>query len=556
MTTRVVPDEELERFESARQNITENEHLNPRMATKRKCLATNDSMNTSGLTEDPLNTPIEDPVSISGSTQERGDTQELSRMLDEFPITESNERLSGNTIDQTTSEQTQDQIIEIAPDTPIQTNGVLTPSQALKELKEKMIRWSAENVSEKMTEEMIEQVSNEMAEEMAEEEDEAMESELTQDQLIAKLAKDLTDRIADRIAEEEEKDRKALEEKESEDAERANRRRNSSITSLTANGVSLALPQVTRDHTTDEENRAEDVFPLAKEMKETAILYEQSLLKTVGPKYLYTVLPRQCEVSAYKYVKEDYNPPSDEIEDERESLDDTLITITIYDPTTASKKFQEIEILGSLPISSLRDTLYCMSDFSSYGYRLNNRSDGEVLNTLEKKLSPSLIYMDHIFYADVRSPHYNWDYYNTLIDHWLTKKGVDKRVFSYKKESMENLFENTSLILDKPAVFLHQDKCEHMIVIKSVRLIGKNEYTSKEEFPRTTFSLKYQRYKCSMCTIFPATKMTEEEIVSGFSPCYYCDPCFESFHNANRQVPFKEYRGTHAVGHFKKSSRK
>lgn len=50
--------------------------------------------------------------------------------------------------------------------------------------------------------------------------------------------------------------------------------------------------------------------------------------------------------------------------------------------------------------------------------------------------------------------------------------------------------------------------------------------------------------------------MTEEEVVSGFSPCYYCDSCFESFHNANNQVPFKEYRGTHAYGPFKKSSRR
>lgn len=38
--------------------------------------------------------------------------------------------------------------------------------------------------------------------------------------------------------------------------------------------------------------------------------------------------------------------------------------------------------------------------------------------------------------------------------------------------------------------------------------------------------------------------MTEEEIHSGFSPCYWCDICFESFHNADTPVNAKEYSGT------------
>ena len=49
----------------------------------------------------------------------------------------------------------------------------------------------------------------------------------------------------------------------------------------------------------------EEENPLEKSFKETARLVEQSPLKTVKSEYLYSVLPRQAEINAYKYVKED-----------------------------------------------------------------------------------------------------------------------------------------------------------------------------------------------------------------------------------------------------------
>lgn len=40
------------------------------------------------------------------------------------------------------------------------------------------------------------------------------------------------------------------------------------------------------------------------------------------------------------------------------------------------------------------------------------------------------------------------------------------------------------------------------------------------------------------------SKVTEEYITTGFSPCYFCDNCFASFHNENDTVSVKEYCGT------------
>jgi hypothetical protein len=187
-------------------------------------------------------------------------------------------------------------------------------------------------------------------------------------------------------------------------------------------------------------------------------------------------------------------------------LDDTLITITIFNPKKTNKKFQEIEILGSQSLSDIRDCIYCLSDFSSNGDKLNKSPTGEIINTTEKKLSPAIIYIDHVFYIDTRLEHQPATYYDDLIDAWLTKKDVNKRVFKYQKKNMQDvLFEDTPLQLHKPFVFIHQDKCEHMVLFQNIRLLSPSEYKSKNEFPRTTHNLKYDRFKCSMCTIFPAT---------------------------------------------------
>lgn len=68
----------------------------------------------------------------------------------------------------------------------------------------------------------------------------------------------------------------------------------------------LALPSVCLNDTNTALNQEQvDKNPLEKSFEETALIYKQSSLKTVGSKYLYTFLPRQCDSNAYKYVKDD-----------------------------------------------------------------------------------------------------------------------------------------------------------------------------------------------------------------------------------------------------------
>ena len=175
----------------------------------------------------------------------------------------------------------------------------------------------------------------------------------------------------------------------------------------------------------------------------------------------------------------------------------------MYNPANSNRKLQEVEILGSQTLVDFRDAIYCLSDFMQSRERDHQV---EVVNTPSKKMSPSMIYIDHVFYIDTRLQTIPDDYYHNLIETWLTKKRVDRSTFRYETKTMQNvILDDIAIQLQQPYMLLHQDECEHMLLVKDIRLISPIEYKSKADFPRTTRNVKYDRFKCSMCSIYPAT---------------------------------------------------
>ncbi|KAI7900248.1 snRNA-activating protein of 50kDa MW C terminal-domain-containing protein [Cokeromyces recurvatus] len=332
-----------------------------------------------------------------------------------------------------------------------------------------------------------------------------------------------------------------------------NNNNNNSIDNNSNNN--LALPAYPNTVTSvNNEQQEPERSELDKIFEQTSNLMSQSPLETVGSKHLHTYLPRQFEPSALRYVKEDYIPTKENLKEWTAASQDTLITFTIFNAYNPHIKFQEIEILGSQFLSDLRDSIYCLSDFTSNQDRENKSSTGKILNTIHKKLSPSIIYMDHVFYVDTRHPHSkssttdtgtSEDYYDERITNWLAKKEVNTDIFTYeKKEMQDTLIESIRFKMRKPIAWIHQDSCEHLIRVKDIRLLSPNEYKSKDEFPRTTHNVKYDRFKCSLCTVYPATKVVYNDVTTGFSTCYFCDICFESFHYGDTNVEAFDYNGT------------
>ncbi|KAI8364182.1 snRNA-activating protein of 50kDa MW C terminal-domain-containing protein [Blakeslea trispora] len=303
-------------------------------------------------------------------------------------------------------------------------------------------------------------------------------------------------------------------------------------TTSSTDQTALSLPDIS---TTPKPTEAS--IELDKMFDQVANELSQSQLQTVGSKHLYTFLPRQCDSLSYNYVKDDFNPVEHKHRTDME-FEDTLVTFIIHRASRPSVKLQEIECLGRQTLSDVRDAIFCLSDFASHQKRVE--SEGGSLDPLQGRKSACMIYLDHVFYLDAR----NHDYpYQAWIDKWLTKKKVNRQKFKYTTVNMQDItLGQMSLKLNTPIALMHEGQCEHMMLVPDIRLLATNEYKSLDEFPRTTHNFTYIRFKCSMCTVYPATKITHDDIVSGFSPCYFCDICFDSFHK-NDQIQFTAYNG-------------
>lgn len=60
-------------------------------------------------------------------------------------------------------------------------------------------------------------------------------------------------------------------------------------------------------------------------------------------------------------------------------------------------------MLGSEPLTDLRDAMYCINDFAWNADRKDRASDGVVLNTPRKKVSSSYFFIGDTFYVDSRA---------------------------------------------------------------------------------------------------------------------------------------------------------
>ncbi|KAI9249655.1 snRNA-activating protein of 50kDa MW C terminal-domain-containing protein [Sporodiniella umbellata] len=251
-----------------------------------------------------------------------------------------------------------------------------------------------------------------------------------------------------------------------------------------------------------------------------------STLKSVGPSHLYTLLARQHEYpSFYSTVSE--LPVAIRKEEKWEECQRSLITVSVYAKDNATKKIQEIEILSTNKMSALRDSIGCLTDL--LGKMGREQEKAAMIDQASKRETAGMFYVDHVFYIDTRA--IGQDIYQGMIDRWLEQKGVDLERFRYTTKAMADVvLENITIELERPFAFIHGEACEHMFMFKDMRLLSPNEDEVLEEFPKTIGTVKYVRYKCSMCTIFPSSYVTTGDVLSGCSPCYFCEKCYHAFH--------------------------
>ncbi|KAG0073206.1 small nuclear RNA activating complex, polypeptide 3 [Podila epicladia] len=273
---------------------------------------------------------------------------------------------------------------------------------------------------------------------------------------------------------------------------------------------------------------------------------------------------------------------------------EVVLNIVFYKAHRPSQPMQEFMVLGSQRLSVLRDAFHCVMDFITQGADDAQRS-ALVQNTRTKKTSNSFMMIEGVFYNDSPllrakieekhrlleeqeqeqlSPHqsdregaqgdadadasgsrrnvadtpiedvfvrnhaeyarHSLDYSQVILD-WIQESPERKNdpAFKYLQKGYmhDTKIRDLAIRLDHPYLFVHQGSCEHILMVKSMRLLNK-EYDdmNRANYPRLMFKSKPSTHMCKMCLVNRAQFVTIDDRLAGESPCYFCQQCYYAFH--------------------------
>nr|TKW18425.1 hypothetical protein SEVIR_5G429900v2 [Setaria viridis] len=196
---------------------------------------------------------------------------------------------------------------------------------------------------------------------------------------------------------------------------------------------------------------------------------------------------------------------------------EVILCVEIYQKKCGSVKCQELLVLGSQFLTDLRDNICCLTDklmkvagqHDHSGYFLIENSGDEVAE--------------------------KWDAITSGV---LKKRQKDllrglniSNVPEFKSERMQTTrFSDLHFRPGAGYLYCHQGSCNHRIVIRDMRLIHQDDSQDQADYPLQTFQLQKRLQKCSVCQIYPATKMTVDDKWALNNPCYFCIKCYYLLH--------------------------
>ncbi|RHZ80572.1 hypothetical protein Glove_134g246 [Diversispora epigaea] len=278
-------------------------------------------------------------------------------------------------------------------------------------------------------------------------------------------------------------------------------------------------------------------WEMTKELDNSSLasLKEENRAK-VSPK-----IRNEMNYMASKNYKEPQTEPKNLV-----NTPEVILSVAFYNQNKPSTRMQEFLVLGNQPLTALRDAFYCLRDF----YKVTpweKPTQNSIVNSTEKKTSSSYFFIEKVFYNDLRDPR-AIDYSKNVID-WVKENDRYKQrglgLYTYKK--MENVkFNELSIRLNHPYLFVHQGNCQHAIIFRDLRIMQSYDDPDASAYPKAIFKGKINRHKCRMCMQRPTLLVTINDFLSGESPAYFCDRCYYQFHyNSKNELLYDNFQVFH-----------
>ncbi|KAJ3179161.1 small nuclear RNA activating complex, polypeptide 3 [Geranomyces variabilis] len=205
--------------------------------------------------------------------------------------------------------------------------------------------------------------------------------------------------------------------------------------------------------------------------------------------------------------------------------------------------------LGSQPLTALRDAFTCPTDFLSFSDTAAGTCASAPLpqNSKTRKLSPSYLYIDGVFYSDLRDP--DAEDYSRPIRTWASAAppGSKRGDTAMSMKEMEHtMFADLTVRCGRTYLFVHQGNCEHAVVFgSSIRACGDVEGAiDAARYPIQTFATDVMtrgRLKCQVCMRRKAEWVTTEDPRAQYDNTRWCHDCFTRFHLLSDGTPAYEY---------------
>ncbi|GES89716.1 snRNA-activating protein complex subunit 3-like [Rhizophagus clarus] len=219
---------------------------------------------------------------------------------------------------------------------------------------------------------------------------------------------------------------------------------------------------------------------MEKRFWEMAALLDNSPLASLNPKYRASAPAKKR--NDLNYVSSITSKKSDTIKEiDTGGTPEVVLSVAFYNQSNPSSRSQsnppsrtqEFLVLGSQPLTALRDAFYCVSDF--YKQEVSELpASVNALNSPEEKKLGGYFFIEDVFYNDCRDKN-ALDYSKTIVE-WVNKneRYTHPGLGLYQRKNMnEVIFSDLSIRLNQPYLFVHKGDCEHAIVFTDLRLWHK-----------------------------------------------------------------------------------
>lgn len=253
-------------------------------------------------------------------------------------------------------------------------------------------------------------------------------------------------------------------------------------------------------------------------------LYDAPMLECLteeGKQKTLIMLPRKELNYITPHMRDNSNPKLNQKECmgmmKRVDPSEVVLKVALFHPER-NLKTQEFHVLGSQPLTDLRDCMYCLNDHIING----------------KQTRSGYFFIENVFYNDMRHPN-NIDYSKQVIE-WqaenerFTESDLgDGQMFETRKME-ETRFCDLSIRLHGKYLYCHQGDCKHFIIFTDMRLIHDLDNQNYFAYPIRVFQSRIRRKKCLICDIYSAKWVTYGDKHTADEPSFYCDACYRQFH--------------------------